>query len=429
MTIVDHPVYHRGQIEMPTTPMYIRYLPALRENYEQLLHWFENAKALTGFPGNLTVAYASKANPAEAVVRTLLQTGAAYECSSSFDVEVVRHAAAQGWLDRNRTVFANGFKIPVYADNLLHLRAEGFEHLTPIFDDLDEIEPFANSGFTFDVGIRSRTDSNYQNRFGMSVEEMVEAASRIAATNNLRLTTFHAMQTVSASRGLQYQVSMTHSLRAYARVFRAAPTLRCFNLGGGVPARNSGIDFQDWMMQVLQNVMAVCSEEEIPVPDLIIESGRYLVQDHACKMFRIMKAKSADDGVPYYMIDGSIMSNFPDAWALGEQFTVLPVNHWDRPFRAARLAGLTCDSDDIYPTRRMADVPLELPADVDGLIVGFFDCGAYQETLGGRNGTKHCLLPEGSEIIFDEDENGVYCDGYRPGQTVGDALSNVGYTL
>jgi arginine decarboxylase len=140
-------------------------------------------------------------------------------------------------------------------------------------------------------------------------------------------------------------------------------------------------------------------------------------------MFRVVKSKLADDGIPYYMIDGSIMTNFPDAWALGDTFTVLPINHWDGPFCPARLTGLTCDPDDVYPTRRMPDVPLELPADVDGLIVGFFDCGAYQETLTGRHGAKHCLLPEGPELVLDADLN----YSYYSGQSVEQVLGKLGY--
>src|SRR5260221_701654 len=200
-----------------------------------------------------------------------------------------------------------------------------------------------------------------------------------------------------------------------------------FNLGGGLPGRNSGMDFHGWMTRTLETVIAVCDEENIPIPDLILECGRYLVQDHACKLFNIVKAKMADDDVPFYMVNGSIMSNFPDAWALGDEFTVLPVNHWDSDFGPARLAGLTCDRDDIYPTNRMEDVPLSLPTESDGLIVGFFDCGAYQETLSGRHGTKHCLLPEGSELILDVDADGELLYSYAAGQTVDDVLGNLGY--
>ncbi len=413
---------------MPTTPIYVRYLPALRSNYEQLNHWFQAAKTRIGFPGDLKVAYASKANPVEPVVRTLLQAGAAYECSSTFDVDVARHAAACGWLDHNRTILANGFKIPAYAQNLIRLRAEGFPHILPIFGELDEIEPFVDSGLTFAVGLRSRTDSQGLNRFGLSPDELELGARQIMAAHNLTLTTFHAMQTVSASRGLIYQAAMMRSLRLYARLHRIAPTLRHFDLGGGLPGRSSDMDFQDWMIQTLQNIMGVCHEEDVPVPDLFIESGRYMVQDHAAKMFHIVKAKMMDDGVPFYMIDGSIMSNFPDAWALGDSFTVLPVNHWDSPFRPARLSGLTCDPDDVYPTRKMNEVPLELPTNTDGLVVGFFDCGAYQETLAGRHGTKHCLLPEGPEITLDQDGYGELAYSYEPAQTVNQVLDNLGYS-
>jgi len=396
--------------------------------------WFEIAKFVTGYPGAFTLAFASKANPSEPVARTLLQSGTAYECSSAYDIEVVRHGAANGWLDATRTIFINGFKLPAYTRAVLNLRHDGFRNIIPIFDDLDEITPYAESGLTFDVGLRSRTDSNGAeiNRFGMNDDEMAEAADRIMHSDTLRLTTFHAMQTVSASKGAQYLLMIANSLRAYARLRRICLTLHCFDIGGGTPARNADMNHQAWMIDLLNVIIEVCAEEGIPVPDLIIESGRYLVQDHAFRLFHVFKRKATDDGIPYYMIDGSIMSTFPDAWALGDQFTVLPVNHWESEFNAARLAGITCDHDDVYPTHAMPDAaPLALPVDVQqGLVVGFFDCGAYQETLGGRGGVKHCMLPEGAELILDEDAHGcIYLVQERAGQNARGVLQNLGYSL
>lgn len=426
--LATNPVWVDGRLERPATPMYVRRVAMLRENYAMLRGWFEAAKRKVGYPGDALVAYASKANPSEPVVRTLLQAGAAYECSSASDVQIVRRAAAQGWLDRGRQIFANGFKIPAYASGLIRLRTEGFENILPIFDDLEEIEPFAASGLPFEVGLRSRTDSDALNRFGMSMDDLFTAAERIAASGNLHLTTYHAMQTVSAGRGLQYQVALMHSLRRYAELRREIPTLRRFNFGGGLPARSSGLDFADWMEMTLRTVLSVCAEEAIPAPDLIFETGRYMAQDHASRLFRVVKTRMGADGIPYYMIDGSIMSSFPDAWALGDAFTVLPVNHWDGPFQPVRLAGLTCDQDDVYPTRKMDDVPLMMPVDTNGLVIGFFDCGAYQETLGGRLGAKHCLLPEGAEMILDEDTDADQPDlTYDPGQTAEQILGQLGY--
>jgi arginine decarboxylase len=431
MALLNDGVTVQGTLEHPITPVYVRRLESLRDNYHALYHWFNVAKAELNYPGDLLVAYASKANPSEPVVRTLLNEGAAYECSSSFDVDIVRHAFRQGWIDKERLILSNGFKIPAYAANLVKLRREGFTRLMPIIDDLDEIAPFADSGLSFEVGVRSLTDMNEVNRFGLGLEQLSEAVERIQASGNLTLTMFHAMQTVKASYGLKYQIAMRHSLRMYAEVKRISPTLHRFNLGGGLPARNDDMDFQDWMFQTLRTIMEVCSEEDIPAPDLLIESGRYMVQDHAFKLFRVMKSKVAEDGVPFYVIDGSIMSNFPDAWALGDEFTVLPINNWHSEFVPARLSGLTCDQDDIYPTRKMGDMPIMLPADTDELVIGFFHCGAYQETLGGRRGSKHCLLPEGSEVVFDSDPvtaDNIAID-YDGPQTSQHVLANIGYAL
>jgi arginine decarboxylase len=427
LALVERPVFVNGRLERPATPLYVRRLSALRENYEYLRAVFAAAKAQVGYPRDMLIAYASKANPSAPVVKTVLQAGAAYECSSAFDVDVVRHAAANGWLDRSRPILANGFKIPRYANTLLRLRADGFENIMPIFDDLEELELFAAAGLPFEVGLRARTLSDQPNRFGMDSETLRYAAERLAALPHLRLTTYHAMQTVSAARGLGYQNGLIYSLRGYAALWRVAPTLHRFNFGGGLPARYSGMNFEAWMRQTLGTIMAVCAEEGVPVPDLIFETGRYMVQDHAMRLFKVVKTRMGSDGVPYYMIDGSIMSSFPDAWALGETFTVLPVNNWEGEFVQARLAGLTCDHDDVYPTRRMDSKPLLLPAKADGLIVGFFECGAYQETLGGRRGAHHCLLPEGGELILDVDAHGVPVLSYADGQDAPAMLGTLGY--
>src|SRR5260221_5871583 len=145
----------------------------------------------------------------------------------------MRHAAAAGWLERERTILANGFKIRAYVDNLLRLRSEGFGHLLPIFDDLDELETFAESGLVFEVGLRSRTASRELNRFGMTTQDMETAAWRVKDADTLTLTTFPAMQTISMKRGQQYQDALAESLHIYATLYRIAPTLHRLNLAGG----------------------------------------------------------------------------------------------------------------------------------------------------------------------------------------------------
>lgn len=120
------------------------------------------------------------------------------------------------------------------------------------------------------------------------------------------------------------------------------------------------------------------------------------------------------------------MTSFPDSWALGEHFIVLPLNNLDKPFRRVQLGGMTCDSDDVYPPKPSKSA-LYLPSESDDLYIGFFSIGAYQEMLGGVRGSKHCVLPEAYELIIDRSENGDYSFELIVGQTPEDVLRNLGY--
>jgi arginine 2-monooxygenase len=40
------------------------------------------------------------------------------------------------------------------------------------------------------------------------------------------------------------------------------------------------------------------------------------------------------------------------------------------------------------------------------LYIGFFNTGAYQDSIGGVGGLQHCLIPQPKIILIDRDKNG-----------------------
>jgi arginine decarboxylase len=178
--------------------------------------------------------------------------------------------------------------------------------------------------------------------------------------------------------------------------------------------------------QLLTTLQEVCDRYGVPVPDVMGEFGRYTTSEHGAHLFKIITVKENNSKLPWYIIDGSIMSSFPDSWALSEHFIVLPLNHLDTPFQQVQLGGITCDSDDVYPPKP-SQSPLYLPIETDDLFIGFFSIGAYQEMLGGVRGSKHCVLPEAVELIVDEDADGNHIFEKIEGQTAADVLRNLGY--
>jgi arginine decarboxylase len=191
---------------------------------------------------------------------------------------------------------------------------------------------------------------------------------------------------------------------------------------------NFDFDYHAFVSLLLSTMQEVCQRYSVPVPHVVGEFGRYTTAEHGAHLFKVIDVKENNSALPWYIIDGSVMSSFPDAWALGEHFILLPLTNLDGPFRKVQIGGITCDSDDVYPPKT-SDSPLYLPADTEELYVGFFGIGAYQEMLGGVRGSKHCVLPEAVELIVDRDEMGELFFEVLPGQTTANVLSNLGYRI
>lgn len=421
------------------SPLEVVFLPLIRRQIEKMRQVFAEAIAETGYEGAFHYAYASKANAAEEVIRTTLGAGAHHEMSSTVDVDIARLMIAAGYLTPERMVICNGFKGDGtdYAENIIGLKRE-HDNLIPVVEDLNELPPLLRSGLPFEVGLRQKSYGAHEgeadmdqanSRFGMDVADIWKAADYIAAAPNLQLKMYHAMVGSQIVDRQAFVDWLKPPMEIYARLRQRHPTLSIFNFGGGMPVAMTldfEFDYGAFARLLLTTMQEVCGRYGVPVPDIMGEFGRYTTAEHGAHLFKVIEAKDNNSILPWYIIDGSIMSSFPDSWALGEHFIVLPLNGLDGPFQRVQLGGITCDSDDVYPPKPSTS-PLYLPADSSNLYIGFFAIGAYQEMLGGVRGSKHCVLPEANEVIVDRDAAGNYEFTVIPGQRAEDVLRNLGY--
>ena len=88
---------------------------------------------------------------------------------------------------------------------------------------------------------------------------------------------------------------------------------------------------------------------------------------------------------------------------------MMAINKWDKEYQRVNLGGLTCDGLDYYNSEAHVNAVF-LPKFVpdEPLYIGFFNTGAYQESLSGYGGTKHCLIPSPKHILIDVNEEGEY---------------------
>ena len=131
------------------------------------------------------------------------------------------------------------------------------------------------------------------------------------------------------------------------------------------------------------------------------------------------------------MIDNSLMTTLPDTWGISERFILLPINKWNNDYRRVNIGGLSCDNSDYY-NAEVHEGQVYLPAingnDEEPLYIGFFHTGAYQDSISGYGGIKHCLIPSPKHILIDKDSQGNLVDRlYNPEQTAEDMLKILGY--
>ena len=73
-------------------------------------------------------------------------------------------------------------------------------------------------------------------------------------------------------------------------------------------------------------------------------------------------------------------------------------------------------------------MPIVEPDDPEPLYIGFFHTGAYQDSISGYGGIKHCLIPSPKHVVIDRDENGQIKDYlFNEEQRPEDMLRILGY--
>jgi arginine decarboxylase len=445
-------------VERHGAPLEVSFCPLITRRIHAMQAHFAAARQRAGYHGEFVYAYATKANFAAEVVRTVVGAGAHYETSSAFDVRIAHRLWRDGVLPDDRFIFCNGSKEAPYINAIVELRRAGFANIVPILDDPDEFAALAACPEPLLLGVRERKDpgdlaegATYgYDRFGMLPDELAALAARVAQTPH-RIVLYHAMVGSQLEDRDFWTREIRESLDGYAQLRALAPDLAYFNFGGGMPTGAYSLDFafdHAAAAEALQRAIGVeCDARGLAHPHLVGEFGRYSVADHGLHIFRVGKAKAGHPGMPpWYLLDGSLMVALPDILIVkGQQFITLPLNYLDAEAGPVVLGGRrTCDSDDFYP--RDGDPALILPYLADGgremgdvelpgqppttnaapLLVAFFGTGAYQAMLSGEGGAHHCLAPEAPKLIV-EDRDGALVSRVIGEQSWEDVLGELGY--
>src|SRR5690606_35492755 len=242
-----------------------------------------------------------------------------------------------------------------------------------------------------------------------------------------------------------YWSELSRFVHTYCDLKKVCPELDSMDIGGGFPIKTSiqfDYDYRYMIEQILKTIQRICNEEGVDTPNIFTEFGSFTVGESGAHIYSIMGQKLQNDKELWYMIDGSFITNLPDTWALNQRFILLSLNHWDKEYQRIQLGGMTCDSQDFYNSE-MHSFQVFLPKlqqnnkagltqeqqQTEPLYIGFFHTGAYQESLSGYGGIKHCLIPAPKHVLINRNEDGeVVTELFAPEQSAESMLQVLGYS-
>ncbi len=427
-------------VETYGAPLKFTYLPKISENIQRAKGWFKNALEAHGYNATYNYCYCTKSSHFQHVLQEALKNDIHIETSSAFDIEIVENLKAQGKITDDTHIVCNGFKRDQYIENIARLINNGHKKCIPIIDNYEEISLLDERiEGDFNIGIRIASEEEpkfefYTSRLGIGYKNIVAFyKAQIEENPKVQLKMLHFFINTGIRDTAYYWNELLKCMKVYIELKKVCPTLDSLNIGGGFPIKNSlsfEYDYQYMVYEIVNQIKLACDEAGVAVPHLYTEFGSFTVGESGAAIYKVLYQKQQNDREKWNMIDSSFITTLPDSWAINKRFLMLAINRWNDNYERVLLGGLTCDSDDYYNSEQHANgIYLPNYDNEKPLYIGFFNTGAYQETIGGFGGLNHCLIPQPKHLLIDRDTitNELKIEVFKGQQKAEELLEILGY--
>lgn len=404
-------------------PIKVGYPEMIKEKIRYLKNIFNKYIKISNYNGKYFYANANKASYYAENVITAGKYADFYEVSSVSDLAIVERVLSKKIVEKKK-IICNGIKDKEYLSLIYKLVDKGYNILN-IIDSIEEFKNILNYPFkqNIELGIRVKVEDIYNNnpmfakynRFGLYPNEVDYIIETYKNNPKLKLTTIHYHQRGSTFNKENFLKNLSSALEQYAKAVKKDKNITIFDIGGGCPYDKIGeYDYTQFVKMTIDTIKQLSLKHKIPEPNIIQENGRYTVSDACFNIYKINCVKNDDKF--WYVIDNSFMTSLPNTWALQEDFLILPINLIENKMIPVRLAGNSCDGDDVYYYQSKPEFMLPEIKEGQTLYIGIFGMGAYQEILSGIGGIHHCLNREEHDLIIYKKKNKNCFYYVRPAQ-------------
>ena len=309
------------------SPVLLRFPDILNHRIEKITKCFERAAEEYNFNAQSHIIYPIKVNQMRPVVEELVNHGNNYNVGLEAGSKPELHAVLSIQSDNDSMIICNGYKDESYIELALLAQKMG-RKIFLVVEKLMELRTIATLSKRMNIqpniGIRIKLASSGSgkweesggdiSKFGLNSSELFEALELLnkeGLQDCLKLIHFHIGSQVTNIRRIK--TALKEAMQFYVQLQKMNYNISFVDIGGGLGVNYDGTNssisgnsinysIQEYVNDAIYSIVDTCKKNQLPQPNLIIESGRSLAAHHSILVFEVL----ASTHLPEFSEDESI---------------------------------------------------------------------------------------------------------------------------
>jgi len=304
-------------------PILIRFMNVLKGRIDAINRAFDNAIEEFDYPAGYQTFYPIKVNQQRQVVEAITEFGKKYNIGLEVGSKPELVAAISFATGKKLPIICNGYKDRDFIETILYANKIGYD-ITIVVEKLFELEKIISLskeiGIVPKLGIRVKlsskgtgkwaTSGGDDAKFGLKISELLAAIDLLKQNkllDRVKLLHFHIGSQITKIDRIKKAIN--EGARIYVEMKKMGVGLEFLDIGGGLGVDYDGskssyfssvnYSVEEYANDIIYQVKNICSEAEVPCPNIISESGRAVVAHYSVLVTNILNTNT-QNALPDY---------------------------------------------------------------------------------------------------------------------------------
>lgn len=300
-----------------SAPLLLRFPDILDNRIRKISKCFEKAAGEYNYRGKNFIVYPIKVNQMCQVVEEIVSHGNKYDIGLEAGSKPELHAVLAVNTQVDSLIICNGYKDEDYVELALLAQKMG-RRIYIVVEKLNELKLICDVAKRLNirpnVGMRIKLTSSGSgkweesggdvSKFGLNSSELLDALEFMEhndMTDCLKLIHFHIGSQITKIRRIKN--ALREAMQFYVQLSKMGFNLEFVDIGGGLGVDYDGTrsssgensmnySIQEYVNDGVSALVDVCEKNDLPHPNIIIESGRSLTAHHSVLIIEVLETTS-----------------------------------------------------------------------------------------------------------------------------------------